>query len=211
MKHIILVHSEFFYCVDWFFGSLWIKRGHDMIFKQKFTLAQMGEVLNKNPSTLRTHINRGYVVAAGPRNKDGDKETGKHSRFSFFTLMQFAMAYKLADLGVQNEAAFKAAADFAHVGGGGEVFGLPERLPAIPFHQDEGETIFGMTTVRTFEELWKRGENYDTYGKLARTLNSYDFVTVNASDVFNHVCGAIGEHPYTVLDQVYGKTQVKAD
>jgi hypothetical protein len=181
-----------------------------MIYQQKFTLAQIGDVVGKNPATLRTHINRGYVVAAGPRNKNGDKDTGKHSRFSFFTLMQFSLAYELSELGVQNELAFKAAADFAHVSGGGKVHGLPDRYPAVPFHYDEGETVFGMTGERTFETLWKPGQPLDTYGALRHGLRSNDFITVNASEVFNRVCAALGMHPYEVLDAVYAQTSAEA-
>lgn len=175
-----------------------------MILEQKFTLAQIGGILDKNPATLRTHINRGYVVACGPRNANGNKAAGKHSRFSFFTLMEFALAYRLADMGVQLETAFKYAAQFAHAGGGGNTFRLPDRLPGLPFHQKHGQTMFAAGNGRTFEEIYELNSGRDLYTNLRHHLgNADDFILVNVSKVFNLLCARIGSHPYEALDEAY--------
>ncbi|WP_172330015.1 hypothetical protein [Mangrovicoccus sp. HB161399] len=178
-----------------------------MTLQTNFTLAQIGEILDKNPSTLRTHINRGLVVGQGPRNSSGDKPAGKHVRFSYYTLMEFALAYEMANLGVQLESAFKYAADFAHAGGGGA--GLPERLPALPFHHSHGITIFAAGTRGTTEDLMKPRESYDTLGNLLQNTGGGKMIVVDASDLFNRLCGSINAitgrrmHPYEVLDAEY--------
>lgn len=178
-----------------------------MILHEKFTLAQIAEALGKNPATLRTHINRSYVVAQGPRalKDDGksDKPEGKHARFGFYTFMEFALAYRLEALGFQPVTAFKYAAQFAHGSGGGDVFDMPSREPGLPFHYSHGKTIFAVGCGRSWEDLWKPGEEYDTYGQIQRHLNCDDFVTVNASEVFDTVCGALRVHPYLALDAAY--------
>lgn len=177
-----------------------------MILQQQFTLAQIAEALGKNPATPRTHINRGYVVAQGPRapekKDEGGKPEGKHRRFSFFAASQFAMAYKLEAAGLQLPKAFEYAAEFAH-GGGDGLFGLPERFPGLPFHHNHGTTIFAAGCGRGCEDLWKHGGGYDTYGNIRSRLKCDDFVTVNASAVFNTLCRGLGVQPREALDEAY--------
>ena len=175
-----------------------------MIFEQKFTLAGIAEVVGKNPTTLRTHINRGFVTAQGPRNRHGDKLAGKHSRFSFFTLMEFAMAYHLYDdMGLQLDKSFDHARHFSHMSGGGQVFDLPVRYSALPFHHEHGYTLWGIAGDRSFEIPTDSDPAKNLYVTMRHYLQSNDFVLVNASKVFDQVCAALGLHPHKVLDEVY--------
>lgn len=175
-----------------------------MILTEKFTLARIAEVVEKNPTTLRTHINRSLVTAQGPRNIHGDKPAGKHSRFSFFTLMEFALAYHLYDdMGLQLETSFKHAAHFAHISGGGEVFNLPTRYGALPFHHDHGDTLWGIADDRSFEIPTVSEPGKNLYIMMRHYLHSDDFILVNASKVFERVCARLGVHPLVALDEVY--------
>ena len=175
-----------------------------MIFEQNFTLAKIGEVVGKNPVTLRTHINRGLVTAQGPRKVTGDKPAGKHCRFSFFTLMEFAMAYRLYDdRGLQLDKSFDHARHFAHGSGGGDVFDLPYRYPALPFHYDHGETLWGVAGERSFEIPTDSSPGRDLYTMMRHYLQSDDFMLVNASNVFDQLCAKLRLHPIEILDEAY--------
>lgn len=172
-----------------------------MIFTRTFTLAQVAEVVGRNPSTLRTHINRGYVVARGPHKREGDKPAGKHARFSYFTMMQFAVGYALSELSVDLETSFRAAGSFSHFGEGGDVFDLPERLPGLPFHHNHGVTILGVAGERTFEEIYAPGR--DTYGNLRRHLGSGGFIALDATEVFLKALRQLDLDGRAVLDEYY--------
>lgn len=175
-----------------------------MILAQNFTLAKIAEVVGKNPTTLRTHINRGLVTAQGPRNVNGDKPAGKHSRFSFFTMMEFAMAYHLYDdMGLQLDKSFEHARHFAHMSGGGSVFDLPTRYGALPFHYEHGDTLWGIAGERSFEIPTESEPGKNLYVMMRHYLQSDDFILVNASAVFQRVCSALGVHPHLSLDVVY--------
>jgi hypothetical protein len=199
-----LIQVELKGCLSGFFDLTWIKMELEMILEQKFTLASIAEVVEKNPTTLRTHINRGLVTAQGPRNINGDSPPGKHSRFSFFTLMEFVLAYHLYDeIGLQLDKSFKHARGFAHVSGGGDVFQLPTRDPALPFHHEHGYTLWGIGHDRSFEIPTESEAGKNLYVMMRHYLHTEDFILLNASSVFNRVCGKLSLHPYEVLDQVY--------
>lgn len=175
-----------------------------MILQETFTLARISEAVGKKPTTPRTHINRGLVVGQGPRSMSGDKPSGKHARFSFPTLMEFALAYHLYDtVGVHLDRSFKHAAKFAHIGGGGADFDLPERLPALPFHHKHGGTIWGIASDTSVEIPTFGNIGRDIYGNMRRLLNTEDFILVNASEVFLRVCLMVGHQPDEALDEAY--------
>ena len=175
-----------------------------MILNENFTLARIAEVVKKKPATLRTHINRSLVTSRGSRNIHGYEPTGKHSRFSFFTLMEFAMAYHLYDdMGLQLETSFKHAAHFAHVSGGGTVFNLPIRYGALPFHHKHGETLWGISGDNSHEIPTNSEPGKNLYIMMRHELQSSDFILVNASKVFERVCARLEIHPLEALDEVY--------
>lgn len=166
-----------------------------------FTASELSALTNARPESIQTWLKRKLIV--GHKKIEGGGSQGKHRRFSFNSVMEIAVAQKLIEMNMSTKEAFKAAADFAHASSGGKVFDLPERDPGIPFHHNHGDTIFGVAGARTFEELYKPGENYDTFGKLRRHLGSEHFIALNASEIFNTICARLGSHPYEVLDTVY--------
>lgn len=183
------------------------------LYDMKFTAAQVSEITGVSANNLQNWVKRKLII--GQNTFDGGGSQGRHRQFNLYALMQLALTEDLARAGLETSIAAKAAASFSHVGGGGEVFDLPERNPGFPFHQRFGETIFGVgPDGRTFEELWEStkgpGEaRRDTYGNLRQALGN-TFMTVNASEIFNRVCGGIGVvmrsrdfHPYKVLDEAY--------
>ena len=66
------------------------------------TLAELSKILNVNPSTLRTHLNR--------FDWRSEANLGQHSQFTQADLMVFASAYALFETGYRLEIAFRLAA-----------------------------------------------------------------------------------------------------
>lgn len=163
-----------------------------------FTTSQVSEITGVSADAVQNWIKRGLIVGHRPTGEatfEGGGSQGRHRQFSYFAVMQFAMAGALVKATVGAADAAKGAVEFAHIGGGGKVFGLPDRLPGLPFHHNRGETVFGFTPSRSFEELWEAdkpdGNGRDTFGHLRRILGP-TFVVVDASEVFRSVCAGIG-------------------
>lgn len=168
---------------------------------QKYPLSRVSEYTGVPKETLQNWLKRGVVV--GHNQDTGGGSQGRHRSFSFYTVMQFAMTKALLDAGMGSVArAAECAAQFAHVGGGGDIFDLPERMPAFPFHQKNGETLFAVGAERCTEELWSISGPRDTYGNLRYHVGK-SFILINASEVFQLVCNRMGKHPYEILDEVY--------
>lgn len=173
-----------------------------MIVKQTFALATIGHVTSRNPSTLRTHINRGLAVAQGPRSMNKNKPSGKHARFSYFTLTEFTVAYHLQAMGWSLEKAFQLSQRYAHSGDGGGFFGLPKRVLAAPFHHEHGETIFAISPTN-LRNLCIPAARPDFHRLLKNGLETDEVQTVNVSQIFKHVCWRLGQDPRVELDKIY--------
>ncbi|MDJ0994463.1 MAG: hypothetical protein QNI90_12885 [Dinoroseobacter sp.] len=174
-----------------------------MIVKQTFTLATIGHVTRRNPSTLRTHISRGLAVAQGPRSMNSNKPSGKHARFSYFTLMEFTVAYHLQFMGWSLEKAFQLSQCFAHSGDlGKRHLGLPKRVLAVPYHKQHGETIFAVSPV-TLRKICIPASRQDFHRLLKLGLESDEVQTVNVSQIFDHVCWRLNLDPRVELDKIY--------
>ncbi len=115
------------------------------------------------------------------------------------------MAYHLYDeMGLQLDRSFEHARHFSHVSGGGRAFDLPVRHGALPFHHEHGHTLWGIAGDRSFEIPTDSDPGKNLYVMMRYYLNSDDFILINASKVFEQVCGALGLHPLEALDEVYG-------
>lgn len=168
-----------------------------------FSASELSNLTDARADSIQNWIKRKLII--GHRDIQGGGSQGRHRRFTFFNVMEVAIAQKMIDMHMGAKEAFAASASFAHVGGGGDVFDLPERFPGLPFHHNHGETVFGIAGERTFEELWTHDKSRDTYGNLRTYLRSDHFITVNASEAFNTVCARLRYHPFEVLDSAYPK------
>lgn len=176
-----------------------------------FTLERIGELVGKNPATVRTHINRGYVTGQGPRATT-NKKPGKHERFSIHSLIEFALAYRIESAGVGLKEAFKYAAQFAHAGDtdytSGSTSRRPERYPGLPFHHRHGVTYMGMMSGQSVEIADGEASLNSLRFTLCRMTNSPDstpMITMNMTAFFNEICAALGEDYRVILDAIYGE------
>ncbi|SFC77552.1 hypothetical protein [Tropicimonas isoalkanivorans] len=171
-----------------------------MLTDRNFTLAEIAEVLGKNPQTLRTHINRGYATAL---HSGTGKATGKHARFSFHTVMEFAVAYHLEALGVRLESGFRYATGFAHVGHGA-VPGLPgERAPGFPYHTKHGRTLVAVHGDRMAIALWDNGKTNPYVALRSQLGRPAAMIVFDATQVFFDVCKRLGVDAYDALNAEY--------
>lgn len=180
------------------------------MFEQYFTLDRIGQLVGRNPATVRTHINRGYVMGQGPRNTSTNKEKGKHERFSFNSLIEFALAYRIEAAGVSLQMAFKYAGEFAHAGGtdltnmskGNEV----RRNPGMPYHHRHGHTYMGMMAGRSAEVAGRSADLGSLQFHLCRMSGSPDsepMIVINITKFFAEICAALGQDYRLVLDAAY--------
>lgn len=176
-----------------------------------FTLERIGELVGKNPATVRTHINRGYVMGQGPR-ATANKKPGKHERFSIYSLIEFALAYRIEAAGVGLKEAFIYAANFAHAGQidytSGSIDSHPERYPGLPFHHKHGVTYMGMMAGQSVTVAAGKTTLDALRFTLCRATNSPDsapMIVMNVTAFFCEVCAALGEDYRVVLDKMYGE------
>jgi hypothetical protein len=173
------------------------------VLSKEFSAKEVCEICGVSNDSLQNWIKRKLIV--GHREiKGGGQGPGRHRRFSFFNVVEVAIANRLMTLGMQPKEAFKNAAHFAHSGGGGEVFDMPERLPGLPFHQEHGDTIFAVGLRGTWEAIWGRTPTSDPYAQMRQHVGD-DFISLNVTNVFNELCNAMGLHPFKTLDEIYGE------
>lgn len=179
--------------------------------EQHFTLERIGEILNRNPGTMRSHINRGYVVGKGPRDASKearDKGEGKHERFSIYTLIEFAFGYRIGAAGINLKQAFQYGAQFAHAGGTDFTNMNVCRLPSLPFHYRHGPTYMGMMAGKSIEISGAGKPDFASFMyHLQRMTNSSGgepMIVIDATEVFVEVCTALGTDYRDVLTEAYG-------
>lgn len=159
------------------------------------------------PLTIQTWLKRDLIV--GNRGIEGGETQGRHRRFSFHSIISFAIAKQLVDLTLSPKRAFEAAEKFAHSGHGSTQWvgdmraesPRDTRHPGFPYHHTAGETFLiiwdsGQTVVCAESES-KIERPYPALGK--------PLLIVSCNDVFNSVVSRLtSAHPYAVLDAEYG-------
>lgn len=169
----------------------------------KLPSSTVAELTGLNPETLQTYIRRNLLVGMGDRVEGGGAQ-GKHRRFTWYAIMQVALGAELIRANVAAKSAFDAAMYFAHSGNGvavwegEEVDPNDERRPGFPFLNGDTYLI--------------------AYGDKGRVVRSYDgsvnpdfpprdrptvYHVVNATEVYERICVALGVHPYKELQDIY--------
>lgn len=169
-----------------------------------FSTGQVVAATGVAHESLQNWLKRGLVV--GQKDIEGGGAKGRHRRYSFFNVIEIAMAKALIDAGMSTlEHAFYAAALFSHTGVGG-------RIPSHPFNQRPGYTLLvagpGWADTFFLSPDTKALELYAALvpqGRIGATF-------INASRVFDNVCGRLMEitgdkqfHPEAVLEAAYSK------
>jgi len=178
------------------------------ILNLKLEARQVATLADIDPAKMQLWLNRNLIVGQ-LEPIEGGGSRGIRRKFSFFNLMDIAIARALVDAGLAPKSAFQISQYFAHTGGD-RTETSPERHPSLPFHQSHGDTILatslGRHWIGTVDE--KSGGGIQAmffHLSLARTERPVESAAiVNTSAIFSQVCEGLSLHPYKVLDEIYG-------
>lgn len=173
------------------------------IYTSKFTTGQTAVAAGISTATLQNWLKRGVIV--GHRKDapiEGGGSPGHYRAFSFYNVVEIAVAKQISDLGINLEHAFHAAAVFSHTGD-------EHRFPALPFPR--GYTMLCFSPVAASNNAvrvlnWAPGT--DIIGELRAQWRPIAHMTLEMDDVFDSVCAALGAHPEAVLEQAYGSDRI---
>jgi len=167
-----------------------------------FTTGQVVAATGVANESLQNWLKRELIV--GQKAIEGGGSKGRQRRYSFFNVIEIAMAKALIDAGLTAlEPAFHAAHVFAHTGDS-------RRLPACPFNQRPGYTLLlaGPGWADTFF-MAPDAKALELYAALV-PQGRIGATFINASRVFDNVCSRLMEitgdsqfHPEAVLEAAY--------
>lgn len=176
------------------------------IFNKQFSAADVAEAAEISPNSLQNWLKRGVIV--GHRNIEGGGSPGRHRRFSWFNVMEIAIAGQLIETGLQPSDAFQAGAMFAHTAPGksgwvgGRADKTPLRLPGAPFHYSHGDTMLAVRGDRTL--VAAVSDFRDHMHMLAKMGRPKGLVIINVTQIFVQVVQNLGlGKPNEILDEMY--------
>lgn len=170
-----------------------------MITEMLFTTRQLLDATQIPAERFQSWTTRGVIVGAGG-DIDAAGRRGVRRRFTWHQVMHVATAVAFMEAGLDASEAFKAAVPFAHAGD-------QLRQPGLPF--PDGKTLICAAGGRSVVVHWKDGEGESALGRIEYGLSGpfgsspTGYVTVNASAVFDRLCGLINEHPEAALADCY--------
>lgn len=174
------------------------------LLNRTFTAQSVALAAGCTPKQITDWCNLGRVI--GQREPLGK---GHSRKFSWFNLMEIAIAAELMDIGMSSvQDAFAAAQKFAHSGEspsvwiGDEQEG-PTRIPAMPWHHNIGQTLLfvwnGGSAVKLVDD--------DGKVNLSSITPEYHrftgFIVANVSEIFARVCNRMELDSRVVLDEAY--------
>lgn len=173
------------------------------IFQDRFTTGQVVAATELPNHTLQSWLKRNMLTGKPVEPIEGGGVSGSHRKFSFFTIMEIAVAKALTDLGISAADALRTAQHFAHVGQG-PLPGSPQRIPSLPYLNNgmAARTLICAAGGRAVEVLWE--VNKDIIAQARWQLQSAAFVVVEVDEIFERVVGRLGYDPREVMNSAYG-------
>lgn len=169
------------------------------LLQREFSAQAVAMATGATAKQISDWCNQGQIVGQREPLGRGHKRT-----FSFFNVMEVAVALALMEIGVRAPAdAFRAAQGFAHAGGSGEARWADSatenvRIPGLPYHYSRMETfafVAGRECLITTDPNVKTA--MDALGNVGGLL------VVNVSGVFADVMHRLGLGHAEVLDALY--------
>lgn len=167
-----------------------------MTFQQQFTNGEIVAATGVTNVQLQNWLRRGQIIGSGV---EGGGSPGKHRRFSFFNLMEIAVATALIETGLTDMARVtNAARTFAHTGSV-EVGNRARRLPGLPY--EDGHTWLIVGTERTEEYQLLREDGLGFAAAIGQ--HGFGAVVLNITKVFNQTLRRAGLDPIEVMRAAY--------
>lgn len=171
------------------------------IFQQRFSTGQVVAATGLPNATLQSWLKRDLIVGHKQYAPiQGGGSPGAHRGFSFFNVMEIAIAKALLDAGMGSVSdACKAAMGFAHVGNGQIGDMRPERRPGLPYN-DACLTVLCVRQENSVVEIWKpKSDLFIT----ARHRLGEGFVVLEINPIFERVTHRLGHDYRDVLNFAY--------
>ncbi len=172
------------------------------ILNRKFSANSVALATGATSKQITDWCNQGLIM--GQREPLG---RGHRREFSFFNVMEIALALELVEIGVRAPGdAFRAAQRVSHTGDGdfewAEDEGVrdkaPHRWPGLPFHYSEGDTFAFVAGSKSTVAIG------DSLKDVLRALGQpAGFIALNVSAVFHAVMLRMALSSAEVLDEIY--------
>ena len=173
------------------------------LLQRKFSAQSVALATGATAKQITDWCNQGQIV--GQREPLGK---GHKREFSFFNVMEVAVARALMETGVTSPGdAFRAAQRFSHTGNGGADWigddalqdNAPVRYPGLPFHYTHGETFVYVAGAKCSITL------DDSITSVMRSLGRpAGFLALNLSAIFAATMARMALNHAEVLDAIYG-------
>lgn len=171
------------------------------VFQRRFSNAEIVAATGITNDQLQNWMKRGLII--GQKDIDGGGSPGRHRSFSFFNVMEVAIAKAIIDAGGMSDLkdVFRAAHHFAHFGEG-ELPGKPARRPSVPFNTPMSKTLL-LAGRGWSDEILLTGS--DSVMRLsASILRAGGCTVVDASAAFYNALNRLGIEPSAVMHEAYG-------
>ncbi|MDF2140814.1 hypothetical protein [Paenirhodobacter sp. CAU 1674] len=174
------------------------------LLNQTFTAQSVALATGCTSKQITDWCNLGRVV--GQREPLG---RGHSRKFSWFNLMEIAIAAELMNIGMSSvQDAFAASQKFAHSGEspshwvGEEPIG-PPRIPAMPWHHTLGQTLLFVYQGGSAVKLVDDGGKVNLSGITPEYHRFTGLIVANVSEIFMRVCNRMALDGRKVLDEAY--------
>lgn len=164
------------------------------IFQATFSTGQVATAAGVSAANLQTWIRRHLIIGHKDHPIEMPGGPGYRRNFSFYNVMEIAIAKALIDLGVDLVDAFRASVRFAHSGN-------EMRMPGVPF-DGPVSTLLCVSGDRSAIVEWSPGD--DVLSDVRDQLGGPDgFVLLEVLPVFDRVAVALGYHPQAIIEAAY--------
>jgi hypothetical protein len=171
------------------------------VLAQRYTTGQVLRASGATNAALQTWIRRGFIVGqradtqaegvAAPSPVDMPGESGHRRTFSFYGVVQIAVAKAIIDVSGKAERAFEAAIEFAHLGD-------EQRSPGVPFRDGRTWLLVAEYEERLVNATWGADPHMRAAWAGGGRRDAVIAVDVNA--IFDRVCAALDIHPQAVIE-----------
>lgn len=174
------------------------------LLNQTFTAQSVAMATGCTSKQITDWCNLGRVI--GQREPLG---RGNSRKFSWFNVMEIAIAAELMNVGMSSvQDAFAAAQKFAHTGESpshwaGEEPSGPTRIPAMPYHHNLGQTVLFVYQGGSAVKLVGFDGKVNLWSITPQHVDFTGFIVVNITEVFKRVCFRMAQDYREVLDEAY--------